>query len=342
MAISQDQIEDKPKILSDQTAPTTGAGKGAFFPQDVGGRVEAHYVDDTGAVTQITELGTVKALGESNTASNVGAGQGSVFLQKTGVDLEFKTILAGTGITVLDNTNTIEISSSGVSGEANTASNVGAGNQLFKQKSGVDLQFRTLVAGSGIAISAGTDEITITNLGSSGEANTASNTGAGSQVFKQKSGVDLQFRTLVAGANISLTQNADTIDIAASGGGSSNTTAVIVIPTAGSLSARLAAATGIPAGWSLVEGNDGSVNGGLTSVGATAGDVVIITGEGKPAGSVKVMKDFGGLVRQQVTYDPSTGDILESNDYNQILLKTYEDAGKAGTAQSEIVIIMPA
>ena len=58
------------------------------------------------------------------------------------------------------------------------------------------------------------------NVGaSSGEANTASNVGSGAAVFKQKSGIDLEFRSLVAGANISLSQTANTIVISATGGG---------------------------------------------------------------------------------------------------------------------------
>lgn len=54
--------------------------------------------------------------------------------------------------------------------------------------------------------------------GGGGEVNTASNQGAGSQVFKQKTVADLEFRTLAEGSNITLTQNADTIEIASSPG----------------------------------------------------------------------------------------------------------------------------
>lgn len=46
-------------------------------------------------------------------------------------------------------------------GEANTASNLGAGAQVYKQKVGVDLQLRTVVAGAGVSVSQGTDTITI-------------------------------------------------------------------------------------------------------------------------------------------------------------------------------------
>lgn len=114
------------------------------------------------------------------------------------------------------------LSVGGASGEANTASNVGSGTGIYKTKSGVNLQFKTLVAGSNVTISGGTDDITISAAsggggGGGGEVNTASNVGtAGVGVFKAKSGVDLQFKKLNAASNrISIADDTgnDEIDI---------------------------------------------------------------------------------------------------------------------------------
>ena len=150
--------------------------------------------------------------GEVNTASNIGAGDG-VFKQKSGVDLEFKSLIGGTGVTLTPGTDDITIAASG---EANTASNVGTGTGTFKQKAGLNLEFKTLIGGTGVTITTGTDDVTIV---ASGEANTASNVGTGTGTFKQKSGSDLEFKTLIAGNKIAITTGTDDITISISGGG---------------------------------------------------------------------------------------------------------------------------
>ena len=47
-------------------------------------------------------------------------------------------------------------------GEANTASNLAGDEGLFTSKSGVDLPFKSLTAGSGISLSSDANAVTIT------------------------------------------------------------------------------------------------------------------------------------------------------------------------------------
>ena len=272
MAIRNNQLENAPRSMeASPAAPGTVPNSGLFYTKDVSGVVEAFYLDNNGSEVQITENGLVRVtglLGEINDGANVGAGEGTVFKQKSGVDLEFKTLKAGSNITI-DNTDPdfILISGPTNAGEANTVSNIGGGNELFKQKTLVDLEFRTLIAGTGIAMVAGADSLTISATGSGGgsslsvhhegttidsdvtnidfvgsavevaqsapgniqvsitgggETNTSSNLGLGEGLASTKSGVNLPFKSLVAGTNVTLSSDSTsvTINAAATGGGS--------------------------------------------------------------------------------------------------------------------------
>ena len=142
-------------------------------------------------------------------AINVGIGFG-VYKQQVGTELQFKSLRAGSNITIsaIPGGDTIIISST-ATGEVNTAINIGGGEGVFAQKVGVDLEFKSLIGGTNINISSTSDEVT---LSTTAEANTASNVGTGAGVFKQKTGVDFEFRRINSN-DFSVTENASDITI---------------------------------------------------------------------------------------------------------------------------------
>lgn len=165
--------------------------------------------------------GDGEVTGEANTASNLGGGYGW-FSQKSGVDLQFKSIVAGTNVTLSQDDSTITVGVPNI-GEANTSSNVGGAVGLAKAKVGVNLPFKTLVPGRHITLTSATDTVTIAST-DTGEANTASNLGVtGESLFAQKSGVDLQFKKLKAGANVSLSSDGESVTISSTDTGEVNT-----------------------------------------------------------------------------------------------------------------------
>ena len=190
------------------------------------------------------------------------AGTGQVY-QKTVIDpttqvctvyfRSLKSLSSNLTLTQSADNNYVEITTAG---EPNLAANVGSGFQWYKNKVGETLNFRTVVQGNGITVAQSTNEITISNSGvtsiiagtnvtispgsgtgavtinasgggGGGEVNTASNVGGGVEVFRQKTGTDLEFRTLTSlGGTVTITQTATTIDLSAASG-SSNSESVI-------------------------------------------------------------------------------------------------------------------
>lgn len=104
------------------------------------------------------------AAGEVNTGVNVGAGTGQVFRDKTGTTLNFKTLVAGTGMSIANNADTIDITNDGVLG----ATNLGVGEGLFTSVSGNNIQLKSLVAGTNVSLVSGANTITINSTDTSG------------------------------------------------------------------------------------------------------------------------------------------------------------------------------
>jgi hypothetical protein len=222
MAIRTKQIRREPLPQDVQaSAPTSTSGSGTFYTKTIGGVAEAFYIDDLGREIQITSNGAVMGGGGGGggIASGVNLGTGSgVFAQVSGTSIQFKSLVAGSNVSISASGTELTLSSTGsIASASNSTSGSGAGN-VFKAAVGSDLVFKKIKAGANITVTDGADDITIAGSATSGEANTASNsvagTGAG-QVFKEKSGVDLVFKKIKAGANITVSDGTDDITIAA-------------------------------------------------------------------------------------------------------------------------------
>jgi hypothetical protein len=160
-----------------------------------------------------------------------------------------------------------------------TVATSGSYNDLTN-KPAIPSQYTDAMARAAISLNAGTsgatynsstgvlDLSTLVGGGGSGETNTASNIGAsGVGLFKQKSGVDLQFKKLVAGStNVTIVDSGDTvtIDAVAGGGGAGSNPAGSSAPGYYTFTVLLnAGGTGItsvsnvPAGWNIVIGGSG-------------------------------------------------------------------------------------
>jgi len=188
-----------------------------------------------GAIAQSKITNLVSDLASKiDTIVNVGTGVGLIFRDKIGTTLNLRTLIAGTNITIVNNADDITISSTDT-GEANTASNVGTGEGVFKQKVGVNLEFKSLLANLEILIANNVNDLAfsigviaqskITNLVSdlASKIETITNVGGFAELIKAKVGTNVDVRTLKAGTNITIVENADDIEISATGGGTGNT-----------------------------------------------------------------------------------------------------------------------
>lgn len=185
----------------------------------VGGVLDELFVGSTGDVLTVTPSGVDWAAptGGGGAVTSVNAQTGAVVLDLDDInDVDVASPTDGYVLTwsLFANEWVAAPAPGAGGGEANTGLNVGSGAGVFQTKVGTELRYRSLVAGpsGNVTITENSDDIEI-EVATTGEDNTASSVGGGTSIFSAKVAEDLQFKSLVAGTNITLDNVSDPDEI---------------------------------------------------------------------------------------------------------------------------------
>ncbi|MFZ9061479.1 MAG: hypothetical protein ACO218_09675 [Steroidobacteraceae bacterium] len=171
-----------------------------------------------------------------------------------------------------------------------------------------------------------------------GEANTASNVGAGAGVYKQKTGTDLELRSIVGGTLVTATQNVNdvTLDVALDPDDLDDTSTTNKFTTAADISklAGIEAAADVTDEANVVAALDGAT---LTDAGRPAtGDKVLIQDASasdalKTVNASEVAKaaTFAGVTLASADYSAAWGDrIVLTAGANDVNMPAAANAGQ--------------
>ncbi len=153
--------------------------------------------------------------GEANTASNTGAGAGQIFSTKSGVDLQFRTIAAGAGISVSTAGNHVTIAATGGgtggAGTLASATSVGNGFDVLAGVNGDAVEVKRLLGGSGIQINDDGSTLVL-----SANVFGAQPVGSGYNVLSGISSGTLEIKSLAGGNGIQINDDGTTLVLSAS------------------------------------------------------------------------------------------------------------------------------
>jgi hypothetical protein len=181
-----------------------------------------YYTGATGVYTQTSWSGTPPTNGSHVTINTVTGSLttgttitigGPPYSKEVDHVLEFRTVITDTPNSLGVSYDESFIRLSGVT-YAYTGQNVGGGTgNVFKQKTGTTLQFRTIEGTGDTFVYQSGDRILISATGSVSGITTGVNVGNGVQVFKSKTGNTLQFRTFMGSGGTLVYQSGNTVVI---------------------------------------------------------------------------------------------------------------------------------
>lgn len=148
-------------------AENLGAGEIIFVQETVDNVLQFKTVVGGAGIT-LTSTGselTINSSGAIVDGQNLGLGAEVFEGKPNDATMNFRTLDTGVGnlhLTITQTADEIEFVSLA---EINTASNLGAGEGVFESKVAEDLQFKSLVGGTGITLSSDANEVTIETFG---------------------------------------------------------------------------------------------------------------------------------------------------------------------------------
>lgn len=173
---------------------------------------------------KINANNSTNSTGYVTAGNNVGAGTGHVFRDKTSTTLNFKTLKAGSNISITNNADDITITSTANTTGFTKANNLNGGDaKIFATNSSNQLTGKTLTAGTGISITNGSKTITISNTGTTGFTNIYGYPGGDARVLRSNSSNTGVLKSFTSGGGISITNGTDTLTISNTRTGESTT-----------------------------------------------------------------------------------------------------------------------
>jgi hypothetical protein len=148
---------------------------------------------------------------EATTAANLGGGDG-IFASKVSDNIQLKSLVGGTFISLVADANTITVNSD-ISSLAASGVSLGSGAAVYKNTSLGVLYLRSLTFAGVLDASVTESEIQIS---SSAEANTGTNMGTspdGYSMYNGMSGTALAFKRLNGGTNINLVSGTNNLTV---------------------------------------------------------------------------------------------------------------------------------
>lgn len=197
-------------------AANVGTGTGTIFRDEVAGILNLKTLKEGSGITITNNADdiTISSSGVAGFTSinNMAGGTAKILATNASNKANFKSLTAGSGISITNSSTTITIATSGGSGFTELNSINGGTARLLKSNSTNEGVFKSLTCTGVTSCTNGTDTITIRS-----EVNTM-NGGTAKIIKSNSTNGEVVLKSLTAGSNISITNGTDTITIASTGG----------------------------------------------------------------------------------------------------------------------------